>query len=166
MPEATCYILDGKQPVACNDMSTWLAFMNNQSKRTVAFDRVGTFEILTTFMGANIGTSESPKFFKMTIVGSNEGDPPICSGSWNRAEAKHKAAVRAASSLTRIAESGGVSSGPSFKFVGCEVLPNEVRFLLESEAVAIEATSKKIKNWFREGRTLIFRYKSSTDDCD
>lgn len=85
MPETTCYILDGKKPVLCHDTDVWQKFMDDISGRTVAFDIVGTFQIRTAFMGVNIGSADAPKFFKMTIVGGNEGHPPIWAESWKRA---------------------------------------------------------------------------------
>ena len=160
MPGTTCYILDGKQPVPCNDMALWQSFMDNESSRTVAFDKIGRFEILTTFIGINIGTPESPKFFKMTMVGMNVGDPPICSESWERSLAKHKATVKSA--IYFLKKPTTSSEAPNqFRFVGHEVLPNELRFSLESEAAAIKAHSSNSPYWFREGNVLIFRHRKN-----
>lgn len=171
MPETTCYILDGKKPVPCHDIDVWQKFMDDIPGRTVAFDIVGTpqvkTEIRTTFMGVNIGTATAPKFFKMTIVGGNEGDPPIWTESWERAEAKHKGMVKAASGFYKwVMDGGNADSG--FRCIHSEVGDNEIRFWLESEESAIEALPKNSVYWSREGNVLIFRApsKNSAADCD
>lgn len=170
MPETTCYILDGKTPVPCHDMDVWQQFMDDIPKRTVAFDIVGTFQIRTTFMGVNIGTAIAPKFFKMTVVGGNKGDPPIWTESWKRAEANHRGMVHAAEGSTEFLEkvmSGDESALTGYKFIAYEVLPDELRFLMKSEQVAIKAQLTSFKGWDREGATLIFRSaKNSAADCD
>ena len=160
MIEATCYILKDKEPVRCDDINVWRAFMDDESKRTVAFDQVGRFEILTTFIGANIGTLEAPKFFKMTMVGMNVGDPPICSRSWKRAVAKHRATVKSAMYFAKRDATARETSTNGFRFVGYEVLTDELRFSLESEEAAIKAHSSNSPYWFREGKVLIFRYRT------
>ncbi len=162
MPETICYILDGENPVPCDDITVWQEWMNDLPKRTVAFDRVGKIEILTTFIGINIGNAARPKFFKMTVFGGNEGDPPICTATWKQAMAKHKAMVKAATRITQREQTNQAIPTGGFKAIGCEVLANEIRFLLESEEAAIKAHPKKIKNWFREGRTIIFRPEKSS----
>ena len=167
MPEAVCYILKGKEPVRCDDINVWQAFMDDASACTVAFDKIGRFEILTTFIGVNIGTPESPKFFKMTMIGMNVGDPPICSGSWKRAIDRHQATVRSATYFLERETTARENSSNGFRFVGYEVLPSELRFSLESEEAAIKAHSSNSPYWFREGRVLIFRpKKNSAADSD
>ena len=153
MTEETRFILDGKEPVPCENVAAWQAFMDDLAGRTVAQDVVGDFQVVTTFAGVNLGETESPQFFETAVV--DNGDPPFLSETWEQAESKHQKVVQAVKRLNQITEED-IANG--HRFVDCEVLPDdEVRFLMESEETAIAALSPQVTNWHRKGRTIIFK---------
>lgn len=161
MPEATCYILDGKKPLPCDDMAIWQKFMDDVPGCTVAFDAVGKFQVSTTFIGINIGDSELPKFFKTVVTGADGYNPPRCCVTWEEAEKNHKGMVKAVTLANEFHEKGDAHTS-SFKCVDVEVVPGELRFLLESEEKAISALPKNGNRWIRRGKVIIFCF--SMDD--
>lgn len=166
--EATCYILEGKKVIPCKDIGVWQRFMDNLPERTVGSDKAGKFGVLTTFVGVNLGSEIMPKFFRTVISGDNGDNDPWLTETWEEAEAKHKAVVRAAIALTRSSKEREAGNVSGYKVVDCSILPDdELRFVLESEEAAIEMVSKPSQNWSREGRIVIFHprrnKKSATD---
>ena len=150
------YTLDGKTPVPCDDVAAWQAFMDDEANTQVAFDKVGRFTVTTIFVGANIGTSEKPRFFTTKFDnGTDDTDPPIKSETWERATAKHKAAVGAAHRFTEREQSGEQPTGQRFTDVQV-VADGVIRFVMESEEGAIAVIPENSKNWSREGNVLVF----------
>ena len=159
MAEGAQFILDGKEPVSCNNLTDWQTFMDDVAGRTVAQDVVGKFHILTTFEGVNLGTSTEPKFF-LTVVAESE-DPPFLSETWEQAELKHRAMMQCAEGLSSLTPEK-IANG--HRFVGYGVLPDRLWFVMESEETAIAALPEPATNWHREGHTIVFT-PPVTDQC-
>ena len=157
MLEATCYILKGKEPVPCDDIVVWQKFMDDAPARTLGSDRVGKCEILTTFVGVNLGSEIMPKFFRTIVIGDNGDNDPWLTETWEQAEVKHRTVIRASISLeesSKKLEAGNVSG---YRAVECSILPDdELKFVMESEEAAIQLLPPASKNWSRDGRTLVF----------
>lgn len=151
MTAGTRFVLNRKEPVPCDDLAKWQAFMDDIAGRTVAKDVVGEFEVLTTFAGVNLGKGELPLFFETAVV--DDGNPPFLSETWEQAESKHKKVVQAVNRLNQITPED-IANG--HRFVSCGVLPDRLWFVMESEATAISARPEAMPNWHREGRTLVF----------
>lgn len=151
MTERTRFILDGKEPVPCENIADWQAFMDDIAGRTVAQDVVGEFQVVTTFAGVNLGETESPQFFETAVV--DNGDPPFLSETWEEAESEHRAVVGSVTRLSQITEED-IANG--HRFVSCGVLPDRLWFMMESEETAIATLPQPVTNWHREGRKVIF----------
>ncbi len=66
-------------------------------------------------------------------------------------------AAEGASEVSAKLLSGDESATTGYRFIAYEVLPDELRFLMESEQVATKAQLNSFSGWDREGATLIFR---------
>lgn len=152
MTEGPRFILNGKEPVPCDNIADWQAFMDDIEGRTVAQDVVGKFHISTTFEGTNLGTSTKRRFF-LTVVAERE-DSSYLSETWEQAESKHRAVMRCADGLSNLT-SEKIANG--HRFVGYGVQSDKLWFVMESEETAIAALPQEMPNWHwhREGRTIV-----------
>ncbi|NEQ48239.1 MAG: hypothetical protein F6K00_33775 [Leptolyngbya sp. SIOISBB] len=151
MTEPTRFVLDGKEPVPCENMADWQAFMDDIDERTVAQDVVGKFHITTTFEGINLSNSPEPRFF-LTVVAESE-DPPFLSETWEQAESKHRAVMRCAEGLSDLTPEK-IANGHRFIDYGVEA--KRLWFVMESEETAIATLPEPVTNWHREGSTIVF----------
>lgn len=151
MTAATRFVLRGKEPVPCENMADWQAFMEDIAGRTVAQDMIGKFHITTTFEGLNLGSSTEPQFF-LTVVAESE-DPPFLSKTWEREETTHRAMMRCAEGLSNLTPEK-ITAG--HRFIDCGVQSDRLWFVMESEETAITALPEAISTWHREGRTVVF----------
>ncbi len=94
------YILQDLQPIACEDESTWRAFMNNGDNLLVAQDTAGKFKVVTVFLGFNYGTVEQPKFFQTTCLRVTSEKRLQYAATWEKAMLRHKGAIKCGEMLT------------------------------------------------------------------
>ena len=150
------YILKQKVPVLCQDESMWREFMRNKNNILLAQDTVGTFTVVTVFLGFNHGNFEKPKFFQTTCFGTNGENNPRYSGTWQRACLEHRGKIACAQALTNFAAARATGVDRSFKFIDCKFAPGEIQFLLESEAAAMRMMPTNRKHWERRGQMVVF----------
>ena len=150
------YILKDHQPLACDDESTWRAFMNEGANLLVAQDTVGKFTVVTVFLGFNYGNVEQPNFFQTTCLGADNENRPRYTATWEQALLQHRGKVKCAQMLTDFAAEQAAGIDRSFKFVDCKVTLEELQFVLESEAEAIRALPEDQGDWKRRERVLVF----------
>ena len=155
------YILKDRQPVICDDESTWREFIRNSENVLVAQDQVGRFEVLTLFLGFNSGTPDKPIFFQTTIIGADDNHPKHAA-TWEQAERNHAGNIKVITLTANheAAVADGTAKEP-FKPVEWLVFPGELHFVLESEQAAIKALPENSEFWERRGKTLIFLVKST-----
>ena len=91
----TYYILDGHNPVPCNDLMEWGKWMGI-ANRIVSQEKVNGAKVSTIFLGIDHsfgGPNAAPKLFETMIFGGPyDGYQRRCM-FWNEAEAMHKGAV-------------------------------------------------------------------------
>jgi hypothetical protein len=79
------YILDGHEPVICNDLIKWARFFENVKNRSVAFHEGDTFQVSTVFIGLN-----HPGLFEtMVFDGALDGEEGRAS-TWDEAVKMHE----------------------------------------------------------------------------
>lgn len=88
------YILEGKRPVKCYDLTEWCKFVENNN-RIVKQTHLGKVLISTVFLGLDHRfTGEGPPIlFETMIFGGTHNDYQVRYTTWKAAEAGHKRAV-------------------------------------------------------------------------
>ncbi len=132
--------------------------MNDGANLLVAQDTVGTFTVVTVFLGFNYGNVDQPRFFQTTYFGADSENRPRYTETWEEALLQHLGKVKCAQMLTDFAAEQAAGIDRSFKFVDCRVVPGELQFVLESEAEAIRALPEDQGDWQRRGRILVFNF--------
>lgn len=85
------YILDGKTPVLCKDISEWgRAYEDN---RVVADDNRGEVRISTIFLGVDQNFGKGPLALFETMIFSSGNEYQERYETWEQAEEGHKRAV-------------------------------------------------------------------------
>jgi len=89
------FILEGRKPVPCKDLSEWASSISQQESRRVGLTTIDDIEVSTVFMGLdhNYSNSGPPILFEtMVFRGLNSGD---CYRyrTWEEAEAGHAEVV-------------------------------------------------------------------------
>lgn len=149
------YILEGETPIICDDECRWREFMRDGRNILVARDEVGKFTVVTVFLGFNHGTEEKPKFFQTTCFGADNPMPKY-SKDWHWAMLQHRGKIACAEGLIKFSAERAAGIDRSFKFVDWKIYPDELHFVLASEADAERAMPVNKKHWERRGRTIVF----------
>jgi hypothetical protein len=116
------YILDGHQPVPCEDLFRWARWFET-ADRYVAKTRIGPLRVSTVFLGLDHAAfrGEAPLLFETMIFGTearSEFSNSYCErySTWEEAERGHMAAVELAQQqlakaelLLKADETGGAS---------------------------------------------------------
>jgi hypothetical protein len=95
------YILDGHQPVLCDDIHEWGRWFHDGEKRRVALTELpGDIQVSTVFLGMDHGWGHGPPLLFETMIFGGEWDEwqDRCS-TWEEAEAMHAGAVEMASRI-------------------------------------------------------------------
>jgi hypothetical protein len=98
-PSFVHYILDGKTPVPCKDLVTWMQWMQNTTaNRRVAETYVGPYRISTVFIGVTLIQADAkgfPLLFETQVFNDDDKENAgselyrtRCS-TWTDAEAMH-----------------------------------------------------------------------------
>jgi hypothetical protein len=101
------YILDGREPVPCDDLMTWARWLHEADRR-VAREELSGWTVSTVFLGLDHGWGDGPPllFESMLFAPETHSDTECerCS-TWAEAEAQHAAMVaRLKSRLNTIEE--------------------------------------------------------------
>lgn len=88
------YILDGHNPVPCEDFMVWATMIGNVDARRVAQDKVGDVTVSTVFLGSDYAFNGGPPMLFETMIFGGEHDEfqDRCS-TWEQAEAMHASAL-------------------------------------------------------------------------
>jgi hypothetical protein len=89
------YILDGHQPVSCEDLMTWGRWMAD-ADRCVARTIQGDVWVSTVFLGLdhNFHFGGPPQLFETMAFHGDEGEDMDRYSTWEEAEAGHAEMVR------------------------------------------------------------------------
>jgi hypothetical protein len=88
------YILEGQDPVACEDTLTWARWYET-ADRKVASDHVGDVRISTVFLGLDHGWGEGePVLFETMVFGGAMDEEMDRYCTWRAAETGHAAMVK------------------------------------------------------------------------
>lgn len=84
------YILDGKEPVFCDDLFVWAAWLETEKTR-VALTKEGDTEVSTIFLGIEYSFSEGPPLlFETMIFGGEHNGFLKRYSTWEEAEEGHQ----------------------------------------------------------------------------
>ncbi len=86
------YILDGKVPVECQDVTEWAKVFENGNRRVASTER-GEISVSTVFLGIDhsYGRGE-PALFETMIFGGEHDEDTWRYATWKEAEEGHKKA--------------------------------------------------------------------------
>jgi hypothetical protein len=88
------YILDGHEPVACEDLLTWGRWME-AADRHVALTLQGDVEVSTVFLGLDHGYDDArPLLFESMLFVAGESCDRRRYSTWEEAEAGHAGLVK------------------------------------------------------------------------
>jgi autonomous glycyl radical cofactor GrcA len=89
------YVLDGKTPVACNDLYVWAEFIENGDRIVAKTEFAEGVIVSTVFLGLDQSFSESPipVLFETKIFGGCHDDLTRQYTSWDAAELGHQEVV-------------------------------------------------------------------------
>ena len=89
------YILDGKNPIPCDDILKWAKFMEEPSKSIVKKTAIGEVQVSTVFLGTNSALlPDHPAVLFETMVLGGKYDLQCWKyGTWEEAEEGHKEMV-------------------------------------------------------------------------
>ena len=84
------YILEGKQPVACDDLVVW-GLWHKKADRHVAREERDGILVSTVFLGLDHGYSGGPPMLFETMVFDSDCEEKRCErcSTWEEAEAQH-----------------------------------------------------------------------------
>lgn len=76
------YILVGRNPVICNDLTEWCKWFQDSKNRVVAQEKVGSAMISTVFLGLDhnfYGETGDPVLFEtMVFLNGSRGEDELC----------------------------------------------------------------------------------------
>ena len=83
------YILEGKRPVACNDLLQWATWLGSADRR-VALNEYGDVCVSTVFLGIDYGWYKSrPMLFETKVFGGKYDRKIGRYSTWREAEIGH-----------------------------------------------------------------------------
>ena len=92
MSHLTNYILDGKNPVPCEDLMEWAKLFNSTKNRTVAITENDDVTVSTVFLGIdhNFCSHGEPILFETMVFGGKKDGDCIRYRTWEEAEQGHR----------------------------------------------------------------------------
>ena|SRR3990167_1521634 len=95
------YILEGKNPVPCDDLMTWGNWFETANRRVDSTEH-GDIRVSTVFLGLDHSFGEGkPILFETMIFGGEHDQYQERCSTWEEAEAMHKAACEKAYEQTK-----------------------------------------------------------------